>query len=214
MTSDDKDPPLEVIEDGGRYVGQVVDLADVRIRQGRTPYKFKNCDHHSIIYCTSERRVWCEDCKRTIDNFDAFLIFTRKFEEMVRDARHKMDRADEAMKSSVRRRATKELDRAWSGRAEMAVCCPHCRTGLLPEDFADRGSSRVSAEIERARRRKTPIADTLTLGVENTRLKMALAPFSRYYDLNDCAERDPDDALEVPIRDLKRAHDLINPEDE
>jgi hypothetical protein len=45
-----------------------------------------------------------EDCERTIDNFDAFLIFTRKFQEMLREARQV---ADEAMRSSVRRRATK-----------------------------------------------------------------------------------------------------------
>lgn len=37
----------------------------------------------------------------------------------------------------------------------------------------------------------------------------ALAPFARYYDLNDCHERRPDDALEVPIYDLARAAELI-----
>ena len=152
MVVNEKDPPLEVLPDS--FFGQVVDLAEVRIRQGRTPYKFKECKHKHLIFCTSERRVWCEDCERTIDNFDAFLIFTRHFEEMEQDARHKISRANEAMKTSVRRRATKELDRAWSGRNEMAVCCPHCHIGLLPEDFADRGSSCISAEIERARRRR------------------------------------------------------------
>ncbi len=37
----------------------------------------------------------------------------------------------------------------------------------------------------------------------------ALEPFARYYDLNDCHERQPDDALEVPISDLARAANLI-----
>jgi hypothetical protein len=110
-------------------VSDVVDLASVRIRLGRTPFKAKACEHRSLIDSPAERRVWCEDCERTIDNFDAFLIFTRKFEEMLQEARHRMQVANEAMKSSVRRRVTKELDRAWSN---MAVCCPHCHGGLLP----------------------------------------------------------------------------------
>lgn len=41
-------------------------------------------------------------------------------------------------------------------------------------------------------------------------LTEALKPFSYYYELNDCHERKPDDALEVPIHDLKTAHDLLN----
>lgn len=40
-------------------------------------------------------------------------------------------------------------------------------------------------------------------------LREALEPFAHYFDLNDCAERNDDDALEVPIRDLKRAHEAI-----
>jgi hypothetical protein len=155
MGESSKDPPLEVLPDGGCYVSQVVDLANVRIRLGRTPFKAKACEHRSLIYSPSERRVWCEDCERTIDNFDAFLIFTRKFEQMLREARHKMMAADEAMKSSARRRATKELDRAWG---KMAVCCPHCHGGLLPEDFAA-GTAMCSRDIELARRAKIKSQD-------------------------------------------------------
>lgn len=40
-------------------------------------------------------------------------------------------------------------------------------------------------------------------------LQEALEPFARYYRLNDCHERLPDDALEVPISDLARAADLL-----
>lgn len=36
-----------------------------------------------------------------------------------------------------------------------------------------------------------------------------LKPFAYYFDLNDCAGRKNDDALEIPIRDLRAAHDFI-----
>lgn len=41
------------------------------------------------------------------------------------------------------------------------------------------------------------------------RLESALKPFAYYYDLNDCKERDPREALEVPIADLRAAKRAI-----
>lgn len=47
---------------------------------------------------------------------------------------------------------------------------------------------------------------------ENRQLRAALQPFGFYYELNDCHELKADDALEVPIADLKRAHELVGGE--
>lgn len=153
MTDNIKDPPLEVLPDGGSYVGVVVDLDSVRIRTGRTPFRMKTCQHKRMIYNQTERRIWCEDCERTIDNFDAFQTLTRHFEAMERDARHKLSTAQEALAGSARLRATKELDRIWSGR-RMAPCCPHCNGGLIPEDFAGGVRSTTSLEFEIAKRKR------------------------------------------------------------
>lgn len=35
-------------------------------------------------------------------------------------------------------------------------------------------------------------------------MRATLEPLRRYYDLNDCDDRDDDDALEIPIADLRR----------
>jgi hypothetical protein len=156
MTDKPIDIPLEVLADGGSYRGTVVDLADVRIRLGRSKVGpgLKQCEHHALIYSPTERRVWCENCERTVDNFDAFLIFTRKFERMLAEARHKLSTAAEALAGAARLRATKELDRIWAGK-KMAPCCPHCSKGLIPEDFT-RGVSSISMEWEMARRNRPP----------------------------------------------------------
>lgn len=135
-------------------MSEIIDLDGIRIQWGlpSTPLK-QRCEHKSLVYSSAERRIWCQNCERTIDNFDAFMTFTKHFESMLRHARIKLQEATDAMKTSVRRRATKVLDRAWSGNV-MAPCCPHCRGGLLPEDFADRGLSMCSRDIELARRKK------------------------------------------------------------
>ncbi len=41
-----------------------------------------------------------------------------------------------------------------------------------------------------------------------SKLRAALKPFAHYYEINDCHDR-PNDNLEVPIADLKRARDAL-----
>jgi ribosomal protein S27E len=150
---EDSDPPLIVRDDMTPFGAQVIDLANVRIQFGvPDPKRGRPCDHLNLLYSTAERRVWCEDCTRTIDNFDAFMVFTKYFREMEAAARAKMAVAKQAEAATINRRAAKVIDSAWSGH-QMAVCCPRCGGGLLPEDFAF-GVSQVSAEIERARRKR------------------------------------------------------------
>lgn len=133
--------------------GQLIDLAGVRMQRGYSKPSGPRCKHLNLRYCTEkgERRVWCADCERDIDPFDALLVLADHFHEMLSAAHDMRREAAEALKQTARLRATKALDKAWSGRV-MAVDCPHCRRGLLPEDFVTGGFGRQSRELELARR--------------------------------------------------------------
>lgn len=154
----DKDIPL-IIQDGSTPFGaSVIDLAEVRIRFGVSDRKAgRPCEHKKMIYSTSERRVWCEECARTIDSFDGFMSIVNNFQAMTSAWKGKVRKAEEALTAVIHRRAAKIIDKAWSGQ-QMAICCPHCHTGLLPEDFLS-GGSQISAEIERARRARKAEGD-------------------------------------------------------
>jgi hypothetical protein len=147
------DVPLEAREGSTPYSSPVIDLAEVRIAYGLPKPGQRVCSHRRLIYCRSERRVWCEDCESTVESFDAFMTVTEHFHLMEREARAKLARAAEAEAATLVKRASKNLDRQWNGKHPMAVSCPHCRGGLLPEDFIDGGSA-VSRDIELARRKR------------------------------------------------------------
>lgn len=153
-TTDQSIGPLEPLEAGGQWDNPVVDLAGYRVRAGRTPYKAEKdqCKHTKVIYSISERRVWCEACNSPVDSFDALMTVVRHFEEMEREARRRIYKADEGARAVIVRRAAKEIDRLW-GR-KMAPCCPHCRRGLMPHDFADGGGRATGFEYEAALRQK------------------------------------------------------------
>jgi len=151
MTDRPADVPL-MIDPGSTPAGAtVVDLSEVRVRWGRTKTGTKVCEHKKLIYSTTERRVWCEDCERTIDNFDAMMTMVKHFGAMETAARYKLKVAEEAKQATLVRRAAKSLDRTWGHK--MAACCPHCRRGLLPEDF-EGGGAAIARDLEIARRKR------------------------------------------------------------
>ncbi len=128
----------------------VISLADVRVSRGWSRPS-KVCEHKSLVYSSRDRRIECKECDQPIEAFDAFMTLVRHFDSMEDAARRREHQTKEAAGAVIVRKAAKALDKAW-GR-KMAPCCPHCRTGLLPEDFETIGSM-VGQELERARRRR------------------------------------------------------------
>lgn len=154
MTDDPKDHLNNPIEENAGltpFGSPVIDLAEMRIAFGRGKDFKKVCKHRSLTYDPSERRIWCKECESTVDNFDAFMTLVGHFHEMERAARAKLARAAEVEKATLVKKASRELDRRWNKRPPMAVACPHCRGGLLPEDFEDGGWA-MSREMGIARR--------------------------------------------------------------
>ncbi len=150
LTDEPSDPPIE--EQGFRGGVDVVDFGDIRVARGlsrRSP--FLRCPHRSMVYDHNERRIWCKDCERTIDAFEAFQALVEQCDKVAKVSERALKEAREAKAHSLLSRAAKVVDKAWRGR-RMAPCCPHCRSALLPEDFAEGIKASTSLELERARR--------------------------------------------------------------
>ena len=100
------DVPLEPMDDAGMYHHTVVDLAEYRVQLGRTPRHAKTCLHSNLVYSREERRVWCRDCERTIDPFDAFAGIVGRFTDLMQDVQSRQRKAEEAMAATARQRPT------------------------------------------------------------------------------------------------------------
>lgn len=61
------------------------------------------------------------------------------------------------------------------------------------------------ATADKLARAALEAAGVLALQAKAEKLEGVLKPFVRYADLNDLSECDPDDAIEVPVRDLLAA---------
>lgn len=128
--TDSKDIPLEPLPDNHDRVVSIGDF--FRVRHGRTPFRREKelCKHNHLVLSQSERRIWCEDCEKNIDPFDAVLTFQRQWAAL--DAHYKglKQQTADGMTATLNRRASKEIDRIWSGK--MLPLCPHDTYGRQP----------------------------------------------------------------------------------
>lgn len=148
--TEEKDTPIKEMD----FVSgvKVVNIGDIRVARGLSYRPYTSCPHVSLVYDDRERRVWCKDCQHNIESFDAFKILTQNAHAAYAEINRMWAEAKAAQEHTIHLIATKNIERAWRGKT-MAIACPHCRGGLLPEDFTPI-SAMGSAEIERARRKK------------------------------------------------------------
>ncbi|MEF2073507.1 hypothetical protein [Consotaella aegiceratis] len=144
------DEPIEEPD----FVGgvKVVDIGDIRVARGLTRRPASSCKHHRVNYDSRERRIWCKDCERDVDAFDAFLLLVEYFDREKARLDSREQRLKEAEAFQARSIAAKEIDKAWRSRT-MVPCCPACGQGLFPEDFKS-GVAMLGRDYAEARRKR------------------------------------------------------------
>lgn len=147
--SEKNDPPI--VEQPYLSGVKVVDIGDVRVARGMSRRAVSTCHHKKLVYDLKERRIWCKDCETDIEGFDAFEILVGQWHRAHNALEDRQREIDEAKQANITRIAAKQMEDWWR-KKRMIPSCPHCHTGLLPEDAARMGG--VSKELEIARRKR------------------------------------------------------------
>ena len=148
---DEKDPPID--EPGYLHGLTVVNIGDYRVSRGMTRRAFSGCQHHRVTYDKSERRIWCRDCERDVEPFDAFVGLAENYDRVRKSMDREREEIREAAKFNVRSLAAKAIDKEWRARKTVPIC-PHCSSGLFPEDFKNGIGTAGREYAEAARNRK------------------------------------------------------------
>lgn len=132
MADDERDPPIEP----QNYLSgvTVIDFGDIRVARGLTRRAHSGCPHNHMVYDKQERRLWCRDCERDVEAFDALLALIEPYDRALKELKRGQQELSEAQGFQVRSIAAKKLDEAWR-RHSMVPACPHCGNGLFPEHF-------------------------------------------------------------------------------
>ena len=140
---EEKDPPIEPLN----YMSgpTVIDIGDIRVARGMSRRPASACKHRHMRYDRNERRVWCVDCERDIEGFDAFQLLAEQAHEFAAHLDRREKKIAEAEAFQVRSLAAKEIDKVWRSRTRVPAC-PHCHLGLLPEHFAKGVTSQLGRD--------------------------------------------------------------------
>jgi hypothetical protein len=137
---------------------KVVDLGAFRtkVRYGGR-YDKGHCKHMRVTIDRDAGVIVCDDCEKPVSAFHLVVAWCEGWGEIAAAVTRQKERAVAISRMlrgyKVRLRALKDLEKYW-WRGSQLPCCPHCRRGLLPEDFADGAGSMVSREYEMARRKR------------------------------------------------------------
>ena len=130
---------------------KVVDIGDLRVARGLSRRPYSSCKHRPLVYDQQERRIWCKDCEKDVEPFDAFLMLVENFHRAASEIERGRAALAEAQQHNVIRVAAKQMDEHFR-RKNMVPACPHCGTGIFPEDVPKMGSvNRRWEEAKRAR---------------------------------------------------------------
>lgn len=145
-----KDPPIDPQD----FIAgvTVIDIGDIRVKRGlsRRPNRF--CYHKKMTYDIRERRIWCAECERDVDPFDAFMQIAEQLHNATQALDLRLIKLREAENASLHLLAAREMEKAWRSRT-MVPACPACGNGLFPEDFKNGAAAGVGREYAMARRR-------------------------------------------------------------
>src|SRR3954471_13728802 len=120
-----KDPPIEPQEFLSGVT--VVDIGDIRVARGLSRRPSSSCKHMQLNYDSIERRIWCADCEKNIEAFDAFEQIVGQFTAASRKIDLRVSQLKEAENFQVRTLAARNIDLAWRSRNKVPAC-PSCRS--------------------------------------------------------------------------------------
>lgn len=141
-----------IIEQDYTFGANVVDIGLMRVARGKSRRLHTTCRHLNVVYDAQERRIWCKDCERDVEPFDAFMSLTQNMHAAMQRLAQEREAIEVAKTTHARRIAVKALDALWRGKSLVPVC-PHCDTGLFADDFGLNPKT-MSAPLAAALRRR------------------------------------------------------------
>lgn len=132
--------------DEQRNVTTVGDLVLKRIR--RLEYLPDRCKHRHMEIDDVGQIVMCLDCGKQVTPYWALLSLVEGIDDAWQEVHDARKQAAWDAQKHVNTNAARAIEATW--RRRMAIICPHCNGGLLPEDRL--GGNAVSRETELRRR--------------------------------------------------------------
>lgn len=133
----------------------------IKDKPSRFRRKKDRCLHRRPILDDNGMTIHCQDCG---DQLDAYWLvkemldcYTRRMDELKKKTADIEKARTEIEKDFLPIKVLRDVQSAWRGKRKMAVCCPHCNIGIMPEDGLGRSkvSPKYNLVLKRERDKKS-----------------------------------------------------------
>lgn len=113
------------------------------------------CAHMKFVMDDRGQTIHCQKCG---DQLSAYWVveeivdaYKRNLKDLQRKINYQKEISEDLEKEHKFLKVLRSIQRAWRGKNKMAVCCPWCGVGIMPEDGL--GNTTIAPHIDLNRKR-------------------------------------------------------------
>jgi hypothetical protein len=131
---------------------RVYNIGDFRVKvkpdtQGFTFKDDPDCHHRHLVYSEEGQTIECEDCKKQVTSWWAFLKMCRQFKRLADDLERIRKTLEDEKARNLTHSAAIKVEDAWR-RRKYQPTCPHCVKPITPMDNFGANKTRNSDQAK------------------------------------------------------------------
>lgn len=124
-------------------------------RHSRNRKEKDRCNHMKMTLDDQGQTIHCTKCGDQLSAYwvveEIMWCYERNMEDLKRKINHQKTVSEDLEKEHKFLKVLRSIQRAWRGKNKMAVCCPWCGVGIMPEDGL--GMITIAPDIDFKRKR-------------------------------------------------------------
>ena len=135
-------------------MSNVIKIGDFEFEKKERYSRFRKekdrCSHKKITLDDQGQTIHCAKCGDQLSSYWVVEEIMDAYLKGLKELKHQKTRAksiNEDLDKEYRFiKVLRKIQRAWRGKNKMAVCCPWCKVGIMPEDGL--GDSTIAPHID------------------------------------------------------------------
>lgn len=140
-------------------MSNIIKIGDFELEKKERYSRFRKeknrCAHRKITLDDEGQTIHCTECGDQLSAYwvveEVMCCYERKMEDLERKINHIKTVSEDLEKEHRFLKVLRSIQRAWRGKNKMAVVCPWCKVGIMPEDGL--GNITIAPDIDLNRKR-------------------------------------------------------------
>ncbi len=140
-------------------MSNIIKIGDFELEKKDRYSRFRKekdrCTHRQITLDDQGQTIHCSKCGDQLSAYwvveEIMWCYERNMEDLKKKIKYQKSVSEDLAKEHRFLKVLRKIQSAWRGKNKMAVCCPWCGVGIMPEDGL--GNTTIAPDIDFNRKR-------------------------------------------------------------